>query len=1316
MKYSAFIRKATIREGKPLNTIPLLQNSDLKLPTDSCLHYIDLTPSSLGMNVAHPFIGNFTGEVRLHHEKEIEVLKGRAFYRDPAKGGEINYRKLEQTYFRNQDKVKWAKDLDNALAQKRNLVVVDYSLLTIGSEYASHPLANYYEWYNLRMRFANGVNLTSSKRQTFVVMHLPKRIPEYQDFVKLKGSLNNTTIKDWHTFEALDLRAVWMFMNGSGIYSKLSDDAIEHTDLILVDEGKSAIIPLRYLMPVEGKFSETDGKNFYRLLEQFIDARSVAAASAEVEEAQVSLVDDTHSESTLSPAIDSKIRELGKFGVLTAAEQGRMRKMALATADLPSPDGKGTMAERSVVTEEDVQVDTSVPNAITNSANPELAESSMYNFDRDYINKVADKEINSHVMKLKDAGFIITGFTKERKRTARDDFYEYKLQVQPVGGKLSTVTFKLPHLTVDGTYLNNGNEYAVDGQIVDMPIRKTKSHEVALTSLYGKCFVRRSTLASHSYPRWFIKQLNKSFIDNEDNRVTRVTYGKADGDISHLHLVYNEIAELVTSFSNNSFTLWWDYHGRIAKYGAVQVKKVEVEDRICCGKAGSDLIAIDGKGRLWRTPANGKAVDIGLIHNFIWGDVTPPINFATMSVFGKSLPVGVVLAYLTGFERMLIDNGIPFRLEASGTRLTLTSDELAIKFKDDTVVADISNPLHRMLLAGWNSLKSQIKNLRLDQFNNKAGYDSLAERLRVSTWHYKEVELMRDMFLDSISVRILKRIGEPTSFIPLVLKACEYLLTAENPEETDTDLQRIRGLERVNGVLYTKLIEAVRTQRNNPITKSSQLSMNPNAVFMEIVTDAATGIRNPINPMEDLKEKDAISLSGNGGRGAVSLVKSSRIYNKKAVGIISESTPDSSKVGIRSFLTNNPNITTLDGMTTSYDGKDTNKLLSTPSMLFPGTNHDDMKRGLFISIQASSTVACKGYTTAPFRTGVERTIGAKASSRWAAKAESEGVIGAVKDDHLTVVYKDGTEVGVKLGTDHVMTSGSCIPHTIVTDLKAGDKVKAGDIIAWNNDYFVRDELSPRNVIMKMGVMANVAFMERSGTMEDGSYISPRMADLLSTPNSKRKVIVVDFDKELHELVKVGQTVDIDSVLCYIRDADSSEDSGLSAASIAGLSRLGASSPKAGFDGVISKMEVAYAGKIEDMCDNLKLLATQSDKAMAKEAKALSKGFVPNGAVEGNPFVNGHKVEHNQLALTIYIDSSLPAGVGDKGTVASQLKTIFGGIMPAGNRTAAGNPLDVIFGYKSVQARIVMSPMIQCAANSVLIELSKQAAKIYKGDG
>lgn len=48
-----------------------------------------------------------------------------------------------------------------------------------------------------------------------------------------------------------------------------------------------------------------------------------------------------------------------------------------------------------------------------------------------------------------------------------------------------------------------------------------------------------------------------------------------------------------------------------------------------------------------------------------------------------------------------------------------------------------------------------------------------------------------------------------------------------------------------------------------------------------------------------------------------------------------------------------------------------------------------------------------------------------------------------------------------------------------------------------------------------------------------------------------------------------------------------------------------------------------------------------------------------------------------------------------------------------NESEDGEPIDAIFGYKSIADRLVTSPEIMGTTNSLLKTLSKQVAKLYR---
>jgi len=359
----------------------------------------------------------------------------------------------------------------------------------------------------------------------------------------------------------------------------------------------------------------------------------------------------------------------------------------------------------------------------------------------------------------------------------------------------------------------------------------------------------------------------------------------------------------------------------------------------------------------------------------------------------------------------------------------------------------------------------------------------------------------------------------------------------------------------------------------------------------------------------------------------------------------------------------------------------------------------------------SAMVHAKGYQSMPLRTGYEQVIGARTADEFAYTAKMDGVIEKITDEYVYIKNKDGSTSGVKIGTNHGIQGGLTIPQEIITDFKVGDKVKEGDIVAWNKDYFERDWLNPKTVTFKVGAIANVAFMEGNGTLEDSSLISAALAEKLGSAYTKRKVIVVDEDDHVLNMVKIGDETDLDSPLCIIQDGSVSLDS-IDEQALAALSKFSNHAPKAKIVGKVSDIQVLYRSKKENMSESVKKIVEAGDRRRAQHVKATSSGMATSGYVDKNVYVSGNKVEPGQVAIEIFIDQDLGVGIGDKGVLASQLKTVFGGILTGTNETLEGDSIDMIFGWRSVMDRIVLSAEIMGIVNAVLMEISRQASEKY----
>lgn len=264
---------------------------------------------------------------------------------------------------------------------------------------------------------------------------------------------------------------------------------------------------------------------------------------------------------------------------------------------------------------------------------------------------------------------------------------------------------------------------------------------------------------------------------------------------------------------------------------------------------------------------------------------------------------------------------------------------------------------------------------------------------------------------------------------------------------------------------------------------------------------------------------------------------------------------------------------------------------------------------------------------------------------FAIKAKQDGVVTAVDDEVISVTYKDGTVKGFKLGTQFGSAAGLTIPHRLTTDLKVGQKFKAGDILSYNSDYFVKDRYSD-SLSYKSALLANVVVYETGLTDEDSSVISRRLGDKLMTRTTKIRDIVLDFGQEVRELVKVGEALDADDILCIIEDTVTANSDAFDKESLDTLRSLGSQTPTAKVKGVVEKIEVFYNGDLEEMSDSIRKLANESNKRLAKECKAMGKNPYTGEVNEGFR-VDGNPLMLDTAVVRVYITSEVGCSIGDK---------------------------------------------------------------------
>jgi len=371
------------------------------------------------------------------------------------------------------------------------------------------------------------------------------------------------------------------------------------------------------------------------------------------------------------------------------------------------------------------------------------------------------------------------------------------------------------------------------------------------------------------------------------------------------------------------------------------------------------------------------------------------------------------------------------------------------------------------------------------------------------------------------------------------------------------------------------------------------------------------------------------------------------------------------------------------------------------------------KRVNFIAIQNEHGISCDGYHQPTVRTGYEQVIGQRTGDLFALTAKKPGMVKSINEIGIIVEYDDKETVGYEIGRRFGNAAGLIIPHSVVTRLKVGDKVKPGDAIVYNEGFFEPDMFDDKKVILKSYTNAKTVFWESHQTLDDSSAISARMTTKLKTKVTKMKTIVVRFDQSISRLVSVGDHIESDDILCIIEDSITASNKLFDEKNLETLKAVGAQTPRAHVKGVVEKVEVFYNGEKEDMSDSLVNIVNAGNRDLKKQAESLNRK-VYTGSVDGGFRTEADPLGLDCCAIRIYITTPVNMSVGDKIVFANQMKSVAGNVLDKDYVTESGEVIDAVFGARSIEARMVTSAYMIGMTNTLLKVIAKRAVAVYKG--
>ena len=649
--------------------------------------------------------------------------------------------------------------------------------------------------------------------------------------------------------------------------------------------------------------------------------------------------------STVEEGFDAYVQESKLSGAISTVEVRSLKKLYDKRKTLKSPYSDKTIDEHKVVTKEDLSFTQEDKKILINNdlVDDSLKTETVFNFDKAYIKKLYNKDVIACVTKLEAAGIIIKDYQVERNDSALGSYEVHKLTLKPYKGKESTVYFRLPVINEEGEFSASGVKYRMRKMRQDEIIRKVAPNRVSITTNYGKLFLGRTERKSYDPYAQLTDYIKKEYLFSS-GVITSIIPGNCFDNHAVRPNIFMAMSSSFRQFSTPEYTF------------------IFLREEVANIIKQEDIARIEAGGKYTIVGFTNKAKQVlvvdnnNLIYNYsssetLLGDLPTlvgmdtqklPVQFATLKVLGDTLALGVVLSYYLGLKGLLEATRTKFTIIGARQLPPKEANLITIRLSDAKVVVQADTSLKKLIFGGFAFYKETLKTITLEELGSKAVYLNLIEQRGSGLMHLRELDLLQQLLLDPISVDCLQAMGEPDEFLPLLIRACELLSDFKHPDINDPEFSRIRGYDRVPGLMYRVLMQSVRAQKLG--MSRGKVELDPYAVWNAVTQDTTVKVVEDSNPVTDAKEAESVTFTGADGISKGSTPDAMRRFHKNDIGLMSEATVDSSDVGLNVYLTPYAKLENLRGKVAKDKPVQGDTAFSTSVLLAPMAEYDDPKR------------------------------------------------------------------------------------------------------------------------------------------------------------------------------------------------------------------------------------------------------------------------------------------------------------------------------------------------------------------------------------
>lgn len=562
----------------------------------------------------------------------------------------------------------------------------------------------------------------------------------------------------------------------------------------------------------------------------------------------------------------------------------------------------------------------------------DLLESTNKDFEVSYVKKQYMKDQTMILDSFSKGDREIHMFIRNIEREDTSDTFTKKetLTVHFEDENRVKHTFKIdiPKIVDDKYLYINGNKKGFVKQLILKPVVKTAPDTVQVVTNYNKIFLTRygvktspkieklkKTLSSLQHRNFDIKKSDNSLVNVD--YLTNIEYDEFAKDIFSIH-----IKDLFISFNQT------DIRKHLAEIN-FDVMKLQ-SHQLPIGIENKKVIILDVNKNI--VEGTNLSLSDYIVERL--KDIDPKIEeeiakvsvgkrymYTKASVLSREIPLILLLAYKDGLTTVMNKANINYTF--TDKRPNLSVDEKnskgVVQFADGYLVYDLYPLSNSLLLNALPTLPTREYEYEL--FDQKEVYLEIFNTLLGSRTIGKGLDNNYQLFLDPITLEVVRDLGIPEDFTELFIYANRLLEDNTFKKENDMSIYRIRSAELINAYLYRILADAYRTYKDSKNASTPiKVSVPQDKLIKELLMSLNTEDVNILNPIISATSSCTYKgLSGLNMEQGYKLDK--RAYSNSMMGIMGISSPYNASVGITRELVYNSNITSVRGYLDSGDNQ-----------------------------------------------------------------------------------------------------------------------------------------------------------------------------------------------------------------------------------------------------------------------------------------------------------------------------------------------------------------------------------------------------------